>query len=50
MMIMVVLNMLMIMARLRKVVIKWVECGIKIDGDAFYNCQDYMLSVNVEKA
>ena len=49
MMIMVVLIMLMIMARLRKVVIKWVECGIKIDGDAFYNCQDYMLSVNVEK-
>ena len=48
-MMMAILIMLMIMARLRKVVIKWVECGIKIDGDTIYNCQDYMLSVNVEK-
>ena len=44
---MAVLIMLMIMARLRKVVIKWVECGIKIDGDTIYNCQDNICSVSM---
>ena len=46
---MAVLIMLMIMVRLRKVVMKWVECGIKIDVNTVYTCQDYMLSVKVEK-